>query len=66
MEDNRAALKAVKETRQSILQIGSQRRSGPNYHAAADFIRSGKFGDITMVELPGMLTSPAAGAGPNY
>ncbi|HRI79541.1 MAG TPA: Gfo/Idh/MocA family oxidoreductase, partial [Cyclobacteriaceae bacterium] len=33
MEDARAALKAVKETKK-IVQIGSQRRSGQNYHAA--------------------------------
>ena len=44
MEDNRAALKAIKAT-DRIVQIGSQRRSGANYHAANDFIRSGKFGD---------------------
>src|SRR5450755_1802704 len=47
MEDNRAALKAIKESGK-IVQIGSQRRSGANYHAANDFIRSGKFGPITM------------------
>ncbi len=41
MEDNRAALKAIKAT-DRIVQIGSQRRSGANYHAANDFIRSGK------------------------
>jgi len=42
MEDNRAALKAVKAS-DRIIQIGSQRRSGANYHAANEFIRSGKF-----------------------
>lgn len=57
MEDNKAALKAVKETNK-IIQIGSQRRSGPNYHAANDFIRSGKFGDITMVELSWHVNQP--------
>ena len=50
MEDNRAALKAIKAS-DRIVQIGSQRRSGANYHAADDFIKSGKFGPITMVEL---------------
>jgi predicted dehydrogenase len=50
MEDARAILKAVEETGK-IVQIGSQRRSAPNYIAANDFIRSGKFGDITMVEM---------------
>ncbi len=57
MADNRAALKAIKNSRQ-IVQIGSQRRSGPNYHAAADFIRSGKFGDITSVELTWHVNQP--------
>ena len=47
MEDARAARKAVLESGK-IVQIGSQRRSAPNYHAANDFIRSGKFGKITM------------------
>src|SRR5919205_444100 len=41
MEDNRAALKAIKAT-DRIVQIGSQRRSGSNYHAAHEFISSGK------------------------
>ena len=50
MEDNRAVLKAVRSSKQ-ILQIGSQRRSGENYHAAEKYIKSGKFGPIVMVEL---------------
>ena len=64
MEDNRAVLKAVKESNK-IVQIGSQRRSGTNYFAAEDFIKSGKFGDIKMVELlwnvnqPGRWRRPA-------
>ena len=57
MEDNRAALKAVKASK-SIVTIGSQRRSGPNYMAAADFIQSGKFGPITMVELTWYVNQP--------
>ncbi len=57
MEDNRAALKAVKETGK-IIQIGSQRRSGANYHAAANYIQSGKFGDITAVELTWFVNQP--------
>ncbi|HYF69336.1 MAG TPA: Gfo/Idh/MocA family oxidoreductase [Ohtaekwangia sp.] len=57
MEDNRAALKAIKESKQ-IIQIGSQRRSGANYHAAADFIKSGKFGNVTMVELTWNVNQP--------
>jgi predicted dehydrogenase len=57
MEDARAALKAVKETKK-IVQIGSQRRSGKNYWAAADFVKSGKFGPITMVELSWNVNQP--------
>jgi predicted dehydrogenase len=57
MEDARAAMKAVKETGK-IVQIGSQRRSGRNYHAAADFVKSGKFGGITMVELTWNVNQP--------
>jgi predicted dehydrogenase len=57
MEDNRAALKAIKAT-DRIVQIGSQRRSGSNYHAANEFIKSGKFGAITMVELTWNVNQP--------
>ena len=57
MEDNRAALKAIKATNR-IIQIGSQRRSGANYQAANEFIRSGKFGPITMVELTWNVNQP--------
>ncbi len=57
MEDNRAALKAVKAS-DRIVQIGSQRRSGTNYMAAADFIQQGKFGPITMVELTWNVNQP--------
>ncbi len=57
MEDNRAALKAIKAT-DRIIQIGSQRRSGSNYHAAENFIKSGKFGAITMVELTWNVNQP--------
>jgi predicted dehydrogenase len=57
MEDNRAALKAIKAT-DRIVQVGSQRRSGANYHAANEYIRSGKFGPITMVELTWNVNQP--------
>ena len=57
MEDARAAFKAVKDTGK-IVQIGSQRRSGPNYHAADKYIKSGKFGDITMVEMTWNVNQP--------
>nr|WP_294791180.1 Gfo/Idh/MocA family oxidoreductase [uncultured Mucilaginibacter sp.] len=57
MADNREALKVIKAS-DRIVQIGSQRRSGTNYHAANDFIRSGKFGAITMVELAWNVNQP--------
>ncbi|MFT3844585.1 MAG: Gfo/Idh/MocA family oxidoreductase [Lacibacter sp.] len=57
MADNRAALKAVKAT-DRIVQIGSQRRSGTNYIAAANYIQQGKFGNITMVELTWNVNQP--------
>jgi len=57
MEDARAVLKAVKDSGK-IVQIGSQRRSGPSYHAAHDFIKSGKFGPIVMVELTWNVNQP--------
>ncbi len=64
MEDNRAVLKAVLQSGK-IVQIGSQRRSGPSYQAAYEFIRSGKFGPILSVDLiwnvnqPGRWRRPA-------
>jgi predicted dehydrogenase len=57
MADNKAALKAIKASKQ-IVQVGSQRRSGSNYAAANDYIRSGKFGPITMVELVWNVNQP--------
>jgi predicted dehydrogenase len=57
MEDNRAALKVVKES-DRIVQIGSQRRSGQNYKTASEFIQQGKFGPITMVELTWNVNQP--------
>ncbi len=57
MEDNRAALAAVKKSGK-IVQVGSQRRSGGNYHAANKFIRSGKFGDIVAVEMTWNVNQP--------
>lgn len=57
MADNRAALKAVKETGK-IVQVGSQRRSGGNYKTAAEFVQSGKFGPVTMVELSWNVNQP--------
>ncbi len=57
MEDNRLAARAVRNSG-IIVQIGSQRRSGLNYHAAYDYINSGEFGDITMVEMSWNVNQP--------
>src|ERR1700712_4992213 len=64
MEDNRLAYKTIKAS-DRIVQIGSQRRSGSNYHAANDFIKSGKFGPITMVELTWNVNQPGRWRRPN-
>jgi predicted dehydrogenase len=57
MEDNRKARLAVEKSGK-IVTIGSQRRSGPNYHAAEKFIKSGEFGDIVMVEMTWNVNQP--------
>jgi len=57
LEDAKILLKAVKETGK-ILQVGSQRRSAPNYIAADEYIKSGKFGDINMVEMTWNVNQP--------
>ncbi|MDQ6904319.1 MAG: Gfo/Idh/MocA family oxidoreductase [Bacteroidota bacterium] len=57
MADNRLAFKTIKAS-DRIVQIGSQRRSGANYIAAADYIQSGKFGPIKMVELTWNVNQP--------
>ncbi len=57
LDDARKALKAVEKSKK-IVQIGSQRRSAPNYHSANEFIRSGKFGDISMVEMTWNVNQP--------
>jgi predicted dehydrogenase len=57
MADNRAALAAVKAS-DRIVQIGSQRRSAPNYHAALKYLQSGRFGDIVMAEMTWNVNQP--------
>ena len=57
MADARAALKAVRAT-DRIVQVGSQRRSGRTYHAANEYLRSGKFGDIVAVEMSWNVNQP--------
>jgi predicted dehydrogenase len=50
MADAHAILKAVKETNR-VVQIGTQRRSSQNTLRAKEYLNSGEFGDITMVEM---------------
>jgi predicted dehydrogenase len=57
MADARAALAAVRASGR-IVQVGSQRRSGTNYKAAFDYVKSGKFGPITMVEMSWNVNQP--------
>lgn len=64
MDDARKALKAVEKSKK-IVQVGSQRRSAPNYHAANEYIRSGKFGDISMVEMTWNVNQPGRWRRPN-
>jgi len=57
MDDAIATLKGVKASGK-IVQIGSQRRSGTNYQAAANYVQQGKFGPVTMVELTWNVNQP--------
>ena len=57
MADAREFLAAVKSTGK-IVQIGTQRRSTPSYQNAAEYIKSGKFGDIVMVEMTWNVNQP--------
>ncbi len=57
LEDAKIALSAVEKSGQ-IVQVGSQRRSSPRYRSAFEFIRSGKFGDITTVEMTWNVNQP--------
>jgi predicted dehydrogenase len=57
MEDARNFLAAVKKSGK-IVQIGTQRRSTPAYIKAAEYIKSGKFGDIVMVEMTWNVNQP--------
>jgi predicted dehydrogenase len=49
-DDAKEALQVIGGASQ-VFQVGTQRRSGKNYAAANEFIRSGKFGAINMVEM---------------
>src|SRR5208282_4794795 len=57
MADARAFRDAVQKTGK-IVQVGTQRRSTPSYQKAAEYIKSGKFGDIVMVEMTWNVNQP--------
>jgi predicted dehydrogenase len=57
MADAKAFRDAVKQTGK-IVQVGTQRRSTPSYQKAAEYIKSGKFGDIVMVEMTWNVNQP--------
>jgi len=57
MDDARKFRAAVKKTGK-IVQVGTQRRSTPSYQKAAEYIQSGKFGDIVMVEMTWNVNQP--------
>ena len=57
MADARVGLKAANDAG-IVLQVGSQRRSGKNYHAAEKYIKSGEFGDVVMVEMTWNVNQP--------
>jgi len=57
MEDARLFLATVNKS-DRIVQVGTQRRSTPAYQKAAEYIHSGKFGDIVMVEMTWNVNQP--------
>jgi len=48
-----------------IVQVGTQRRSTPSYKKAAEYIKSGAFGDIVMVEMTWNVNQPGRWRRPN-
>ncbi|HEX4032166.1 MAG TPA: Gfo/Idh/MocA family oxidoreductase [Terracidiphilus sp.] len=57
MADARMIREAVHKSGK-IVQVGTQRRSTPSYMKAAEYIQSGKFGDIVMVEMTWNVNQP--------
>ena len=58
MADAKVALNACHKNN-PVVQIGSQRRSTNNYIAANEYLNSGKFGNIVMVEMCWNVNQPA-------
>jgi len=57
MDDARKFRAAVHKSGK-IVQVGTQRRSTPKYMKAAEYIKSGAFGDIVMVEMTWNVNQP--------
>ena len=57
MADARNFRAAVHKTGK-IVQVGTQRRSTPSYQKAYEYIKSGQFGDIVMVEMTWNVNQP--------
>ena len=57
MDDAKEGMAAIKK-HEKIIQIGSQRRSGLNYHAAKKYVDSGKFGDFVFVDMTWNVNQP--------
>jgi len=57
MDDARNFLAAVTKSKQ-VVAVGTQRRSTPAYQKAYEYIQSGKFGDIVMVEMTWNVNQP--------
>ena len=57
MADAMAVRDAVRKTGK-IVQIGTQRRSTPSYQKAYEYIKSGAFGEIVMVEMTWNVNQP--------
>ena len=57
LADALALRNAVRKTGK-IVQIGTQRRSTPSYQKAYEYIKSGQFGDIVMVEMTWNVNQP--------
>jgi predicted dehydrogenase len=57
MDDARAIREAVHKSGK-VVQIGTQRRSTPSYQRANEYIKSGAFGDIVMVEMTWNVNQP--------
>ena len=52
------ALRSAVHKTGKIVQIGTQRRSTPSYQKAYEYIKSGQFGDIVMVEMTWNVNQP--------